>query len=156
MSKFRLPRKEKKSLKGKFLFYPKDKKGNSLMAQPRRLQEDYDAYKNGKLCDIFEDTESRKRRNLRNEKLDTEIFISDDKLKEYVYDIFREDLRATAYRTFLRAKTYPSAIEAYYNFVNAYHLYQKDEYSNGNICCLALERAEILVRKENRIGKSRK
>lgn len=156
MKKFRLPRKVKKSFKGKLLLYPADEKGNSLMAQPRRLQKDYDAWKQGILCDLFESKRVKEGGKKMSEKLDPEISIPDEQLKEYVHDIFREDVRSSAYRTFIRAKNSKTATKAYYNFVNAYHIYKKGKDSYGNICCLALDSAEELLRKENSIGKNRK
>ncbi|WP_420319173.1 hypothetical protein [Ekhidna sp.] len=153
MKKFRLPRKEKKSFMRKFLLYPADEKGNSVMAQPTRLQEDYDAWKEGVLRDLMDRKESNEHSI---EKLDTEVAVSDEQLKEYVDDLFREDLRSFAYRTFIRAKNSQTATKAYYNFVNAYKLFESGDHSYRNICCLALDHAEELLRKENSIGKNRK
>ena len=48
-------------------------------------------------------------------ELSTEITVPDEKLKEYVDDIFREDLRVSAYRKFLEAKTHPTAVRGYYH-----------------------------------------
>jgi hypothetical protein len=53
MKNFRLPRKEKKSLKREFWLYPADEKGNSLMALPNRIQEDYEAMKIGDFTKLF-------------------------------------------------------------------------------------------------------
>ncbi len=154
MSNFRLPRKLKKSFKRKFLLYPADENGNSLMAQPTRLQKDYDAWKGGILRELFD--RKKKDRGSMFEKLDIETVISDEALKAYINDIFREDIRAMAFRTFMRAKESETAKRAYYQFINAYQLYREGDDSYGNICCLALDLAEDLLRKENTIGKNRK
>ncbi|MEQ9099707.1 MAG: hypothetical protein RIF36_21815 [Imperialibacter sp.] len=151
MKKFRLPRKEKKSFREKLLLYPADEKGNSLMAQPDRLQKDYDAWRQGILRDLFDSKRAKEGSKEMSEKLDPEICIPDEQLREYVNDFFREDLRSSAFSTFIRAKNSKTAIKAYYNFVNAYHIYKTGEDSYGNICCLALDSAEALLRKENSI-----
>jgi hypothetical protein len=156
MKKFRLPRKEKKSLKGGFWLYPADEDGNSLLAHPKRTQRDYDAMKNGDLRNLSDPKRLKEGAKKLAAKIDPEIFIPDDQLKDYVDDIFREDLRSSALRTFIRAKNSPKAVEAYYNFVNAYKLSQKGEDDYGNICCLALERAESLLRKENSTKRNHK
>jgi len=156
VKKFRLPRKEKKSFKGKLLLYPADEKGNSLMAQPRRSQKDYDAWRQGILRDLFDSKRAKERSREMFEKLDPEICIPDEQLKEYVNDIFSEDVRSSAFSALIRAKNSKTAIKAYYNFVNAYHIYKKGEDSYGNICCLALDSAEELLRKENSMGRKRK
>ncbi len=53
MKKFRLSRKIKKTLKGKFLLYPPDEKGSRQMAFPSKNQEDYDAVKKKIVSDLF-------------------------------------------------------------------------------------------------------
>ncbi len=156
MKKFRLPRKEKKKRKHGFWLYPPDEKGNSLMAWSTKSQEDYDALKSGGLRNLIDLKKRREGAREQAAKLDLGIYVSDDQLKAYVDDIFREDLRKEALRTFIRAKSSTKTIKAYFNFVNAYQLYEKGEDSYGNICCLALDHAEMLLRKENTIGKNRK
>ena len=156
MKKFRLPRKEKKSLKRGLWLYPADEKGNSLMAHPKRTREDYDAMKKGVLRNLIDPKKLKEGAKKQAAKIDPEIFIPDDQLKEYVDDIFREDLRSGALRTLVRAKNSETAAKAYFNFVNAYNLYQKGKHSYGNICCLALDRAELLLRKENSVRRNRK
>ena len=157
MIKFRLPRLEKKRLRGLWL-YPEDEKGNSLMAHPRKSQKDYTAIKEGVVRNILDG--SRKRAKERYAQLSKEVIVSDEKLKEYVNDIFREDLRMSTYRTFIEAKNHPKAIRAYYQFVNAYHMYQEDEHSSGNTCCLVLDTARDLLKRKrvvnNRSKKKRR
>ena len=65
--------------------------------------------------------------------------------RPYVNDVFRKDLRSSAYNTFKMVKDNPKMISAYYNFVNAYNLYKKGESSYENICCLSLDKAEDLL-----------
>lgn len=60
MSKFRVPRKTKKKLKKTMWLYPFDAKYNGyLMAHPHREQEDFDAWKHGKLIDTLHDIKTR-------------------------------------------------------------------------------------------------
>jgi len=157
MKAFRLPRKEKKRLRGLWL-YPADEKGNSLMASPKRSQKDYTAVKNGEVRNLLYG--SRKRSKERYTELSVETTVTDEKLKEYVDDIFREDLRASVYRTFLEAKNHPKAVRGYYHFVNAYHKHQEDDRSWGNTCCLALDTARDLLKvkrtRNNRSKRKRK
>ena len=116
------------------------------MAWPTRSQEGYLAVKEGIVRNLFERKTMKKRSKEQAAKLDIEITVPDEKLREYVNDIFRKELRVLAYNTFIRAKSSSKAILAYYNFINAYNLYQKGEYSNGNICCLAFDRAKDLLK----------
>jgi len=155
MKEFRLPRKVKKKLRGLWL-YPADEKGNSLMASPKRSQEDYTAVKNGEVREITHG--SKKRSKARYAELSIEVTVPDLKLKEYVDDIFREDLRSSAYRIFLEAKSHPKAVRGYYHFVNAYHKYlEADDGSWGNTCCFALDAArDLLKEKRVRNNKSKK
>ena len=156
MKKFRLPRKEKKSLKRGFWLYAADEKGNSLMALPARIQKDYDAMKKGVLRNLFNPKRLMEEAKKQADKIDPEIFIPDDQLKEYIDDIFRKDLRSSALRTFMRAKNSETAVKAYFNFVNAYNLYKKGDDSYSNICCLALDSAESLLKKESSIRRKHK
>lgn len=147
---FRLPRKQKKSLKTGMWLYPADERGNSLMSRPTKFQKDYDSMKEGVLRNLFDRKKLKEGAKKQAEKIDPEIIIPDEQLREYVNDIFREDLRASAYNAFIKAKNSSLAKSAYYNFVNAYNLYQKGEYSFSNIYCLALDRAENLLREERK------
>lgn len=146
MNKFRLPRKVKKALKGNLWLYPADEKGNSLMAHPTRSQEDYDALKKGIVRNLIDQKNAKAKRKAFREKLDKENIVPDDELKRYVNHIIREDLRASSYKTLITAKNNPKAVIAYYNFVNAYQLYQDGEDSYGNICCMAIDKAKKLLR----------
>jgi len=145
MNKFRLPRKIKKKLNSTMWLYPRDDEGNSLMASPTHLQEDYIALKNGIVKEFPRSSKAESKAF--NEKLDKEIFVSDDDLKKYVADILRKDLVFSSYNTLILAKNNLKAIKAYFNFVNAYHLVQKGENSYGNICCLAIDHAKKLLKK---------
>ena len=150
MKRFRLPRKIKKSLRGKLWLYPADEKGDSLMATPARSQEDYSALKKGIVRNILDPKGAKARNQAFGEKFDKKTLVSDEELKRYVDDIIREDLRTSSYRTLLAAKNNPRAIPAYYNFVNAFQLFEAGEDSYGNICCLSLERAEKLLNKRKK------
>jgi hypothetical protein len=147
MKRFRLPRKVKKSLKGHLWLYPADDKGNSLMAFPTRSQEDFTALKKGIVRNLIDPKNAKARRKAFRERLDKENFVSDDDLKRYVDDIIREDLRRASYNTLIEAKNSPKAVRAYYNFVNAYQLFEQGEDSYGNICCLAIDSAKDLLKK---------
>ena len=147
MKKFRLPRKIKKSLKGKFWLYPADSKGNLQMAFPDESQEDYTALKQGIVKDMMQEENRKTRKEQEQIDLDKEVIVSDEILKSYVDSIIRKDLRTSFYSTLLRAKNNPKAIVAYYNFVNAYQLVEQGEDSYGNICCLAVDRAIELLKK---------
>lgn len=146
MKQFRLPRKIKKSLKKGLWLYPPDEKGNSLMAHPAESREDYMAVKEGILRNLFDLKESKSRRKELLDRLDKEIIVPDEELRNYVNEIIREDLRNSSYQTLTEAKNNPKAIVAYYNFVNAYYLYEQGDDSFGNICCLAIDRAKELLK----------
>jgi len=148
--RFRLPRKVKKSLKGELWLYPADESGNSLMASPARSQEDYTALKKGIVRNLIDPKNAKARRKAFREKLDKETMVSDEELKLYVDDIIRKDLRASSYSTLVAAKNSQAAIKAYFNFVNAYHLYEKGEDSYGNICCMAIDLAGDLLKKKRK------
>jgi len=147
MKRFRLPRKIKKSLQRNLWLYPADEKGNSLMAIPTKYQDDYTALKKQIVRNLIDPKNAKARRKAFREKLDKETFVSDEKLKRYVDHIFREDLRTSSYNTLISAKNNPKAIIAYYNFVNAYQLYERGDDSYGNICCLSLDKADELLKK---------
>ena len=146
MKRFRLPRKVKKSLKGNLWLYPADEQGNSLMASPTRYQEDYTALKNGTVRNLIDPKGAKARQKAFREKLDKETIVPDEELKRYVDDIIREDLRTSSYNTLIAAKNSPKAINAYHNFVNAYQLYEDGDDSYGNICCMAIDRTEQLLK----------
>lgn len=145
MNQFRLPRKVKKTLKGKLWLYPADEKGNSLMAFPRRSQEDYTALKKGVVRNLIDPKNAKARRKAYWEKLDKAVIVSDEELRRYVDDIFRDEFRNRSFNVLINAKKHPKAIKAYYNFVNAYHFYQIDG-SHGNTCCMAVDWAEDLLK----------
>ncbi|TVQ16620.1 MAG: hypothetical protein EA361_03945, partial [Bacteroidetes bacterium] len=140
MNKFRIPRKTKKSLKKTMWLYPPDERGGSMMARPAKSQEDFTAVKKG-IVKKFPESTTAERKKFRAE-LDKVIFVEDHVLKSYIDDIIREDLRNSSYRTLVEAKNNPNAVKAYYNFVNAYQLFEKGEDSYGNICCMAIDHAK--------------
>lgn len=150
MKQFRLPRKIKKSLKKGFWLYPPDEKRNSLMISPAKSQEDFMAVKKGIARDLFDLKESKSRRKKLQEQLDKEVIVPDDELKDYVREIIRKDLRNSSYNKLIEAKNNPKAIVAYYNFVNAYHLYKQGDDSFGNICCLAVDKAKELLNNKKK------
>ena len=117
------------------------------MAFPIRSQKDYNALRKGKVRNIFDKARSRARKQELSEKIDKETVVSNEELKRYVDETFREDLRMSAYKTLLAAKDNPRAVIAYYNFVNAFQLDESGEKSYGNICCMALDLAKVLLKK---------
>lgn len=120
--------------------YQPDEKGNSLMAWPTKSQEDYIAVKKGNARKFPDRTRAERKRFIA--ELDKEIFVDDHVLKTYIDIIIREDLRNSSYSTLIEAKNNPKAVKAYYNFVNAYQLYENGNDSYGNICCLAIDSAK--------------
>jgi len=148
MNKFRLPRKTKKALKKTMWLYPADEKGNSLMAFPTKSQEDYSAVVNGEARKFPDSTRAERKKY--NEALDKEIYVDDHVLKTYVDDIIREDLRVSSYQKLTEAKNSNKAVRAYFNFVNAYHFYEKGDNSYGNICCLAIDNAADLLKNKKK------
>ncbi len=145
MKQFRLPRKIKKTLKG-FWLYPADEMGGSLMASPSKYEKDYKALQAGLLRNLNNRKDSKQRRKEFREKLDKEVFVSDEELKRYVNEIFHQYFQISSYDTLLEAKKKPKAIIAYFNFVNAYQLHEAGDDSFGNICCLAVDKARELVK----------
>lgn len=77
MKQFRLPRKEKKSLKKGLWLFPPDEKGNSLMARPAKSQDDYTAVKKGIARNLFDLKELKSRRKRLREQLDKEVIVPD-------------------------------------------------------------------------------
>jgi uncharacterized protein YktA (UPF0223 family) len=96
----------------------------------------------------MEDGSTRSERKEKWKQLEKEIQVSDEVLKAYISDIIREDFRYRAFDILIRAKNAPRAVSAYYEFINAYHLYQAGEDSYGNICCAAIDRAKYLLTKK--------
>lgn len=141
MRKFRLPRKIKKKLRGNIWLYPADEKGSSLMAFPYKYQKDYLAYKRGALRNIL-CSESKNERKKYWSNLNKENYVSDEKLRSLVDDVFREDLRDKSYRILLEAKNSKTALQYYFHFINAY------EQSEENMCCLAVDEAEQKLKKK--------
>lgn len=129
--------------------YPPDENGNSLMARPATSEEDYRALKKGILRNLFERRSKAGRKEFR-QKLDAEVIVSDEILQSYVDYIIRKDLRQSSYDLLKRAKNSKKAVIAYYNFVNAYRLLESGEESYGNICCMAIDRANELLRSKNK------
>lgn len=132
--------------------YPPDEQGNSLMARPARLEKDYQAYKKGILINLIERNASEQKEF--RKRLDKEILISDETLREYVNDIMAKEYRSSSYDILIKAKNSKGAIIAYYNFINAYQLYENGEESYGNICCMAIDAARDGLKLKK--GKPRK
>jgi hypothetical protein len=147
MKNFRLPRKVKKGLKGNMWLYPPDEKGNSLMASPKRSQEDYNAVKKGEAKPLVDRKNAKEKRKAYREKMNKVVFVTDEELKTFVDDIFAERYRKSSYNNLLLAKNNPKAVVAYYNFINAYHFYKDGQDSYANICCLAADYAKELLKK---------
>ncbi len=156
MKKFRIPRKTKKQLEKTIWLYQPDKKGNSKAAFPIKNKEDFLAWNQGLLRDMFADDESKSQRKEQNKLLDQPINITDEILLKYVEDIFREDYRRKAFNILVEAKKNKNTVRAYYNFVNAYHFDKEGDDSWGNICCLCIDLAEDLLRKEKWKKKKKK
>lgn len=133
-------------LKKTIWLYPPDSKGNSLMAQPTELAEDYEALKKGMLSPLPERRNSRARRKEMREKLVKEVVVSDDQLKAYINDLIRADLRISSYNILSSAKNSRKAIIAYYNFINAYQIYKSGKDSYGNIACMSIDWAKKLLK----------
>ena len=148
MNSFRIPRKTKKAFNKTMWLYPPDEKGNSLMASPTKTQEDYIAVKKGIVRKFPNSTQAERKKFIA--ELDQEIFVEDPVLKTYIDDIIREDLRISSYNTLIEAKNNPKAVKAYFNFVNAYHLFTKGQDSYGNICCMAIDSAKKLLKPEKK------
>ena len=145
---FKLPRKVKKKLKKTLWHYPQDEKGNSLMASPHREKDDYVAFKKGIVRDIMSSSNKAERKN-KIEKLNAEIYVSDEELEQFVNDIFAIEFRIPSFQTLLKAKKHPLAKVAYFNFVNAYFLHKKAD-DSGNTCCMAVDYARDLLRKKRK------
>ena len=118
------------------------------MAWPSKSQKDYTAVKEG-IAKKFPDSTKAERKKFRD-KLGQEIFVDDQVLKKYVDDIIREDLRNSSHKVLMEAKNNPKAVIAYFNFVNAYQLFEKGDESYGNICCLAIDNAVELLRPKKK------
>ncbi len=118
------------------------------MASPTKTQEDYIAVKKGIVRKFPNSTQAERKKFIA--ELDQEIFVEDPVLKTYIDDIIREDLRISSYNTLIEAKNNPKAVKAYFNFVNAYHLFTKGQDSYGNICCMAIDSAKKLLKPEKK------
>lgn len=146
MKIYRLPRKTKKKLRRGLWLYPPDEKGNSLMASPRRSQEDYDAMKNGVVTNILT-RRSKAERKAEKERLDKPVEVSNEQLRAFIKGIFAEEFRSSSYQTLIKAKNHSTAVVAYYNFINAYHLAEKGDDSYSNVCCMAVDWARKLMKQ---------
>ena len=143
MKKFRIPRKVKKKLKNRWLFFPKQPNGNSQMAFPCKRQDHYDAYKQGILSDMFAYTkEEKKQKKIEwDKKYNTPIEITDEELITAINNVFAEEYRSFALRILRQAKHHNIAKKDYYNFVNAYKL------DDTTTACLSLDGAEDNLRR---------
>jgi hypothetical protein len=147
MKQFRIPRKTKKLLKKAIWLYLPDNKGNSLMAHPTETYVDYSAFIKGILRPLPDRRNSRAKRKEMREKLYKEIIITDDQLKAYISDLIRGDLRISSYNILNAAKNNKQAVIAYYNFINAYQLYEAGEELFGNIACMSIDWAKRLLKE---------
>lgn len=114
-----------------------------------RDEKDFYAYKKGILRNLFTRKNSKQESKEYRQKMNKAVSVPNETLRAYVDEIFRKDLRNSSYYILIEAKSHPRAVIAYYNFINAYHLDQGGEYSYGNICCLAIDRAKELLKKNH-------
>lgn len=144
--KFRLPRKIKKKISHKIFLYPKDSRGEMLMAWPLFNQEDYDAVKNGVAKDIAHRTKAQiKADSIKwKEIYHQPIEIDDETLSKMVDDVFSIEYRKSALSMLLRAKTHPVAIEDYYTFINSYNL------GKTNISAMCYDGLEMNLKKSKK------
>jgi len=149
VKKFRIPRKLKKRLTKKFLFYPADEKGNSLMASPNNIKEDFEAYQKGILRSLISRKISAEKKQLYKE-LKQEVFVPGEKLFEYVNGIFAKEYRRPSFDILKRAKEHKKAKVTYYEFINAYRLYDAGDKSMGNLCCMIVDDAKRLMNKRKK------
>lgn len=117
------------------------------MGFPARDEDDFYAYKQGILKNLFDRKNSKQESKEYRQKMNKAVSVSNETLRTYVDEIFRKDLRNSSYYILIEAKSHPRAIIAYYNFINAYRLDQNGGDSYGNICCLAVDRAKELLKK---------
>lgn len=54
--------------------------------------------------------------------MDSEIYVSDEELRQFVNEIFAKEYRSSSYQILLDAKKNKKAKVAYFNFINAYIL----------------------------------
>jgi len=146
IKKFRLPRKIKKKISHKIFLYPKDSRGEMLMAWPLFNQEDYDAVKNGVAKDIAHRTKAQiKADSIKwKEIYHQPIEIDDETLSKMVDDVFSIEYRKSALSMLLRAKTHPVAIEDYYTFINSYNL------GKTNISAMCYDGLEMNLKKSKK------
>lgn len=146
----KLPRLEKKKLKKELWLYPADKNGNSLMAQPEKYKEDYEAMKAGIAQNI-------KNRNIEKDpeltealkNIDNEIYVSNEELRQFVNKIFAKDYRASSYQILLDAKKNKKAKVAYFNFINTYYI-DKNFGNYSNACCFSVDFAQMILKEVRR------
>ena len=115
------------------------------MAWPYKYEKDYLAFKRGEIRRIGRKTKAESKEY--RKKMNKEIEVSDETLRKYVDEIFAEQYRQSSFDALIKAKKKKGAIKAYYNFINAYHLYENGKSSFSNICCLAVDYAKELLRK---------
>jgi Arc/MetJ-type ribon-helix-helix transcriptional regulator len=116
----------------------------------RGTYEDYSAFIKGVLRPLPDRRNSRSRRKEMLEKLNKEVLVSDEQLKAYINNLIRDDLRVSSFNILSEAKNIKHAVMAYYNFVNAYLLYEEGEDSYGNIACMSIDLAKKLLKETNR------
>ena len=144
--KFKIPRKLKKKLKKTIWLYP-SVNGGSLMAEPATNQKDFLAWKKGEIRDILENIHSKKHRQEYKEKMNKEIYVEDEVLKEYVDEIFAEKYRYNSLETLLKVKEKEHLRIYYFQFINAYNLYKAGQDSYSNTCCQVVDFAKENLKK---------
>ena len=145
--KIKIPRNMKTKLKKKIWLYPADQDGGFLVATPESNNTDFIAYKKGILTTLSPKKNKKEREQYR-ELMDSEVYVDDNILRGYVDDIFAAEFRNKSYDTLLKVKDDNTKNIAYFNFINAYNLYQNGEKSYGNVCCMAIDYAEYLLKKK--------
>jgi len=146
--KFKLPRKKKKLLKRGIWLYNPDEEGNSLSAKPAKYEQDYIAFKEGRLRNLLDRNKKKHKEFVRN--LNIKTIVSDEVLLSYVNEIFAERFRSSSYDLLIKAKRNKKSIRAYYNFLNAYEFYKNGDESYGNICCMSVDLAKDLLKRKKK------
>lgn len=117
------------------------------MAHPAETHEDYSAFRKGILRPLPDRRNSRAKRKEMREKLNKEVLVSDEQLKGYINNLIRDDLRVSSFNILSEARSSKHAVMAYYNFVNAYLLYEAGEESYGNIACMSVDWTKKLLKE---------
>jgi hypothetical protein len=146
MKKFRIPRKIKKMISGRFFLYPKDSNGGMMMAFPLTNQKDYTAVKKGIAIDFFTQTKAQKKKSQEDfaAKYKNPTDATDEEIQAMVNDVFAKEFRVKAMSMLLRSRYHPVAIEDYYIFINAYRL------GNNNVASMCYDGLELGLKKSKK------